>query len=525
MKQWILVLLALFLFMFLIKVPHAEAQCDSNANNVAFFEDSNFRGKCVTRELGNYPKPINFGMKNDSISSIRVGSNVQIYVCQDDFYRGKCELLISDDNNLSNNTVGNDKISSLKIQSRGKSILCEPNPDQIALFQDSNFKGACEVRGIGNYQDSIEVGLQNDTISSVKVGSKVQAILCRDKGFHGNCELFTENDPNLKPHGWNDQVSSARVQVKGQQDCLPERNQVSLFEHKNFLAPCETKNKGTYFSSTMLQIQNDSVSSVRIGQGSQAVLCTDDEFKGDCELFTSSDNNLADSHIGNDKVSSAKIQPFGFSECEPNANQVAFFMHRDFISPCEVKELGEYGKLSAIGVESISSVKVGTNVQACVFAGENFTLTHELISSDDSDLVGNTIGNDLIAAAKVQKRGDQCIAPTVPLQGFMQIAVFNCHTDMRPVHFWIKDVTANTAFVKVGTLSAQYVNGSCPSNSAALKIPLLDKHSFQFVAVDPDLIGCQGRNDPQASSCQRLVIVGTILGDKNSNRSFPITVN
>jgi hypothetical protein len=33
-------------------------------------------------------------------------------------------------------------------------------------------------------------------------------------------------------------------------------------------------------------------------------------------------------------------------------------------------------------------------------------------------------------------------------------------------------------------------NGSCPAGASPFLISLTDGHSFQFVAVDPDLIGC-----------------------------------
>ena len=41
---------------------------------------------------------------------------------------------------------------------------------------------------------------------------------------------------------------------------------------------------------------------------------------------------------------------------------------------------------------------------------------------------------------------------------------------------------------------------------------LTDGHLSQIVAADPDLLGWDGRNDPQASPCHRLILTRPIRG-------------
>lgn len=90
---------------------------------------------------------------------------------------------------------------------------CVPDNQQVALFVDSGYGGACVVKAVGNYANPTAIGLPNDSISSLKVGSNVQAQLCQNNNLEGNCKIFATDTPNLEGGAvGNDQVSSLRVQ-------------------------------------------------------------------------------------------------------------------------------------------------------------------------------------------------------------------------------------------------------------------------------------------------------------------------
>src|SRR3954447_14937547 len=76
-------LLAFSVLVLLGSASRAVAKCDPGANEVAFFQDSGFGGKCAIRGLGDYPHSVDTGLANDSISSIKVGASVQALVCAD----------------------------------------------------------------------------------------------------------------------------------------------------------------------------------------------------------------------------------------------------------------------------------------------------------------------------------------------------------------------------------------------------------------------------------------------------------
>lgn len=93
---------------------------------------------------------------------------------------------------------------------------CSPGTNQVALYVDSNYAGQCVVKGLGNYSNPGAIGLPNDSISSIKIGSGAKAVLCEHDNYGGTCETFTTSDSNLGDNAiGNDRVSSALVQLSG----------------------------------------------------------------------------------------------------------------------------------------------------------------------------------------------------------------------------------------------------------------------------------------------------------------------
>jgi hypothetical protein len=128
-------------------------------------------------------------------------------------------------------SVGAVNIGWLTVRSLHAATQCEPSPNQIALFVDHNYGGGCVVRDIGRYRNPAEIGLPNDSISAIKVGKNVWAVLCNNDRFRGFCiaifgqvadlsgirfRLSREIDQTSAPPNFNfrvsDSVSSVMVQ-------------------------------------------------------------------------------------------------------------------------------------------------------------------------------------------------------------------------------------------------------------------------------------------------------------------------
>jgi hypothetical protein len=583
--------------------------CTPGDRQVAFFVDAQYSGKCVALAAGDYPTAGSIGLPNDSISSIRLGAAAQVYACRDDYYQGPCELITASTANLTGSKVGNDAISSVKVQPSGMPAGCVPILNQVAFFIDSNFSGGCVLRGPGAYPTAQAIGLPNDSVSSLKLGATAQVIVCRDNDYRGDCQLFTADVANLGSERiGNDTVSSAKVEVRGTQDCKPGAQQVGFFMHDNYVSPCSLKDLGAYPNAVAIGLPNDSLSSVLVGQGAQAILCVDDNYGGDCQRFTASAPHLGSERIGNDRVSSAKVERAGEYECNPGPNQVAFFVHDDYIGPCSVRGFGDYANAQALGVpndstssivvgsqaqvvlyvdvnyggdgekftasahhlgdskigndrvssarvqprntvdcpnganqvavfmhsnflypctvrplgdysnaaaigvsdNSISSIRVGASVEACVCDGPNFTVECHAFGADTA-YVGD-YWNDKISSMRVLARGAQCKAVTQPQVGVKEVQISNCHPEQRSVHIWTFDATTNE-YVDHGSAASNWSGGQCPVGSP-FSVSLTSGDQMQIIAVDPAADVCGGHNDPQVSACQKLV-TQFMTGDSN----------
>ena len=228
---------------------------------------------------------------------------------------------------------------------------CEPGADQAAFFKDANFSGSCSVRGIGDYANAAATGLPNDLISSVKLGANVQVVLCKDVNFGGDCILLTASQSFVNDNRvGNDNTSSLKVQPLGFAQCAPNANEVSFFTNADFLGSCVVKEFGDYANSGAIGLPNDLISAIRVVANAQTVVCKDNGFQGDCILVTADTPFVNGDRVGNDQISSAKVQMRGTSECQPADNQASFYVDADFLGSCVVKNIGAYPTSETIGL-------------------------------------------------------------------------------------------------------------------------------------------------------------------------------
>jgi len=175
-------------------------QCDAvKSGQVAFFEHGKYKGACVIRGVGRYENSNGIGIGNDKISSVKVGSGTQVRLCRDNGFRGGCELYTKSAPSLKGM---NDKTSSAIIEkvvpTKSTAANCRPNANQVAVFEHSEYKGACAVLGVGNYKNSSEIGVANDTITSVLVGSNVAMVGYKNTNY-GSVNFFGDkNVPYMK---------------------------------------------------------------------------------------------------------------------------------------------------------------------------------------------------------------------------------------------------------------------------------------------------------------------------------------
>lgn len=175
-------------------------RCDAlKSGQAAFFEHSKYKGACVIRQLGRFSNSRGIGIGNDKISSIKVGPRTQVRLCRDNNFKGGCKTYT---NNMASLGGMNDKTSSATIEkivpTKNSSVNCKPNANQIAVYEHVRYKGACALLGVGNYKSSSEIGVANDTISSVLVGTNVAVVGYNHTEFRSVNLFSSTNIPYMK---------------------------------------------------------------------------------------------------------------------------------------------------------------------------------------------------------------------------------------------------------------------------------------------------------------------------------------
>ena len=87
-----------------------------------------------------------------------------------------------------------------------------PLPEQVYFYEDSNYGGGCYILTTGQYPSGSAMGVHNDHLSSVKVGSNARVTIFEDGNYGGGYATFDANVPamsNTSIH--NDHASSAKV--------------------------------------------------------------------------------------------------------------------------------------------------------------------------------------------------------------------------------------------------------------------------------------------------------------------------
>ena len=92
---------------------------------------------------------------------------------------------------------------------------CAPNANQVALYDEPNYQGACQLFGEGDFNDGDSLGaVANDHTASLLVGSNMRALLYdypqnETWSSGGRSQAFEANDANLSDNPIGDDSTSA----------------------------------------------------------------------------------------------------------------------------------------------------------------------------------------------------------------------------------------------------------------------------------------------------------------------------
>ena len=152
-------------------------------DEVVIASDTNFEGSCALLKPGFYLTPlyVRIGL---ATSSIKVGSRARARAFKGTVFSKSWTIFPPGSrNNLLYNF--NDEIYSFRIEPGDRSMICDDLRDgEIALFENSSFQGDCVVLpGNESYPSAEHMGIENDSISSIRNNSARKLIGFWDTGF------------------------------------------------------------------------------------------------------------------------------------------------------------------------------------------------------------------------------------------------------------------------------------------------------------------------------------------------------
>ena len=242
---------------------------------VTLFRDAGFRGERIeVRRTIDHLGETRLG--NDEASSLQVDCNRDpmdghgfrgAVLYRDSGFRGRAEVFEDDDSDLSNNAIGNDRVSSVRV-----SPGCE-----VTLFRDNRFRGRSMVvdRDVSSMERTT---LGNDSVSSVRV-------FCGRGG------------------GWGRPGSSTRP---GDVGPIVDYG-VTVFSDDNFRGNRETFDRDVS-NMKRTRIGNDRMSSIEIPRGCRVTLYSDSNFRGRSVTLSGDVRSLGSTPVGNDSVSSMRVE-------------------------------------------------------------------------------------------------------------------------------------------------------------------------------------------------------------------------
>jgi hypothetical protein len=267
------------------------AKTNHLTHQVLIYSDSYYSGSVQALYPGTYDVS-DLTIGNDALSSIRIPSGWSVRLYKDSGKGGSYIDLTGDVGDLSNNSFDN-VTSSI--------VVTATDTDSFpVIYPDTYYGGTGQTLRPGLY-DVSDLTIGNDAASSITIPSGWTITLYANSGFSGSTMTLTSSYNNFKNFGWNDVVSSIRVE--GPSSMSP----VMIFKDQSYQGAAQALWPGRYNVSD-LDIGNDALTSIIIPSGWTVTLLSNSNFWGTYVQLTSSSSNVGTSNSFNDEASSIVVQ-------------------------------------------------------------------------------------------------------------------------------------------------------------------------------------------------------------------------
>ena len=295
------------------------------AQGVTLYEDTDYRGRSqVFYEDAPHLGRTNIG--NDRASSVLVDPGCAVTLFSDSEFRGRSQTLRNDAPDLGRLAIRNDSVSSIQVdcrRPRSDRPRRRPANEGITAYSGANYSGYHEVfRRDEPYLVDNSIG--NDRIRSVRVPEGCEVTIYEHEDYGGRSVTLNRDHTDLtRTQFGRAGASSLRIRCDryrsndygsgsghryDDEDRYDDRRArgVTFYRDSDYRGTSETYwNDRSNLSGT--QVGNDRISSVQVDRGCRVVLYSDANFRGRSTVLTRDIEDLKRTEVGNDTVSSFRI--------------------------------------------------------------------------------------------------------------------------------------------------------------------------------------------------------------------------
>lgn len=296
-----------------------------------------------------------------------------------------------------------------------------PTPDRGACFyRDINYRGQYFCTTAGSSHPRISAGM-NDEISSIRIFGNTEVTVFRDSNYEGSSRTFDSNVNNLKKIGFNDRISSYRVDRRGYWSESHRSDRGMAWGHPTTPASgaCfyqDVDYGGRYFcapaGTTAGEVppgENDEISSIRIFGNTEVTVYRDSRLRGPFVKFDSSVRNLRSVGM-NDRISSFRVDQHAGRRVEADwghptvpRSGACFYRDADYGGGYFCAAVGTSAPRVPPGMnDEISSIRLFGNAEVIVYRDSDFRGDSRKFRIDVRDLHAAGM-NDRISSYRVEK--------------------------------------------------------------------------------------------------------------------------
>ena len=198
---------------------------DEDVPGVILYADKDFEGACV-HLTGNEDDLGRTAVGDDNVSSVRVNGDYKLTLFEDKNRQGPSDEINHDDANLDDNSLGG-KYSSARVE---KPVGCsDTTRPGVYLYSEKRYKGNCAYV-TGDVDDLDDTPVGNDGPRSLRIVGDFEITLYEDRGFGGRAERLSTDQDDLTWRSLGDQYSSVRIRAKSRAPAISfnQANEIAI---------------------------------------------------------------------------------------------------------------------------------------------------------------------------------------------------------------------------------------------------------------------------------------------------------